>query len=124
MVSLGEGAMNDTMNNATAPTVVADEFAELVRGNEQPFLERILPLVRRQTVSLDLETVARIDAAGLAALIKLYCAAREAGHGFTVSNPSPRVKEILALVGLDRILLSQNMDKFPYFSARLEETAA
>jgi anti-anti-sigma factor len=84
----------------------------------------MLPLVERRCVSLDLQTVTRIDAAGLAALIKLYCAAREAGHTFTVSKPSPHVKEILALVGLDRIFESQNTDKFPYSSTRFEETAA
>jgi anti-anti-sigma factor len=84
----------------------------------------MLPLVERRCVSLDLHTVTRIDAAGLTALIKLYCAARDAGHCFSVFNPSPHVKEILALVGLDRILESQITDRFPYSSTRFEETAA
>jgi anti-anti-sigma factor len=81
---------------------------ELVRGQEQILLERMTPLVRQQNVSLDLGMVERIDAAGIAALISLYACARSAGHDFTVSNASPRIEEILALVGLDHILLSHN----------------
>jgi anti-anti-sigma factor len=84
----------------------------------------MLPLVERRCVALDLHTVKRIDAAGLAALIGLYCAAREAGHRFTVSNPSPHVGEILSLVRLHGILESQNTNKLPYFSTRFEETTA
>jgi anti-anti-sigma factor len=84
------------------------DLRELVRGQEQAFLERMVPVVRRQSVSLDLGCVERIDAAGIAALISLYSAARSAGHNLTVSNVPHRVTEILALVGLDRILLSQN----------------
>ena len=60
-------------------------------------------------MTLDMSSVERIDAAGIAALISLYAGARDAGHCFTVVNPSPRVAEILALVGLERILVSQNM---------------
>jgi anti-anti-sigma factor len=85
------------------------ELAELVWGHDQPLLARLTPLVRRQSVTLDLGTVQRIDAAGIAALISLYASAHEAGQRFTVSNPTARVAQILALVGLDRILLSQNV---------------
>ena len=106
---------------ATAPYLAESGCTELVRGNERLLLERMLPRVERGCVSLDLHTVTRIDAAGLAALIRLYCAARDAGHCFSVFNPSPRVGEILTLVGLDRILESQNTDKVPYFCT---ETAA
>ena len=116
--------MTDKIRCATVPYPAESGFAELVRDNERLLLERMLPLVERRCVSLDLHTVTRIDAAGLTALIKLYCAAREAGHTFTVSNPSPHVAEILALVGLERILESQNTDRFPSSSTRFEETAA
>jgi anti-anti-sigma factor len=81
-------------------------LTELVRGNEEYLLDLLSPLVRRQSVMLDLGRVERIDAAGIAALISLYGNAHEAGHFFSVTNPSPHVAEILALVGLDRILLS------------------
>ena len=81
---------------------------ELVRGHEQILLERLTPMVRQQNVVLDLRQVERIDAAGIAALVSLYACARNTGHDFTVSNASPRIEEILALVGLDHILLSHN----------------
>jgi anti-anti-sigma factor len=89
----------------TGPT----ELAELVRGSEQALLARFAPLVRRQSVTLDMSSIERIDAAGIAALISLYVGARDAGHSFTVVNPSPHIAEILALVGLERILLSRNL---------------
>ena len=104
--------MTGTRCNETASAVVAASGAsaltELVRGSEQRLLERVAPLVRRQCVTLDLGSVERIDAAGIAALISLYGSAREAGHLFTVSNASPRVAQILSLVGLERVLISQN----------------
>jgi anti-anti-sigma factor len=82
-------------------------IAELVRGTEQGLLAWLEPLVRQQSVTLDLRAVERIDAAGIAALISLYAAASQAGHTFAVANPSPHVAEILVLVGLDRILLPE-----------------
>ena len=79
---------------------------ELIRGNDIRFLARLAQRVRQQNVTLDLRSVARIDAAGLAALISLYRGATESGHTFTVTRPRPRIRQILALVGLDRILLA------------------
>ena len=100
------------------------ETAELVRGNEQQFLERLQPLVRRQNVTLDLAHVARIDAAGLAALITLYCDACQAGYRFGIANPSPRVQEILAIVGLGALLESRYAEEDSYAREQLQETAA
>jgi anti-anti-sigma factor len=82
------------------------EMTELVRGRDRELVDRMTPVVSKQSVALDLEGVERIDAAGIAALISLYGTARDAGHGFAVANPSAHVREILTLVGLDRILLS------------------
>jgi anti-anti-sigma factor len=101
-----------------------NEITELVRGNEQQLLARLQPLVRRQNVTLDLENIERIDAAGLAALITLYCDACKAGYRFTIVNPSHHVREILAIVGLDALLVSQNMEEVSYFRTQLQETAA
>jgi anti-anti-sigma factor len=109
---------------ATAPYLAESECTELVRENERGLLERMLPLVERGCVSLDLHTVTRIDAAGIAALISLYRAAREAGHSFSVTSPSPHLREILVMVGLDRILDSQNAERLPYSSTQFEKTAA
>ena len=53
-------------------------MTELVRGNDHCLVAQLEPLVRQQNVTLDLHSVGRIDAAGIAALIALYgCAAVE-----------------------------------------------
>jgi anti-anti-sigma regulatory factor len=107
------------------PTInVVSGVTELVRGQDQKFLEELKPLVRGQSVHLDLSSIQRIDAAGVAALITLYCAAREAGHHFTASKPAPHVAEILTVVGLDKILLSHHADGFSGFDTPAEATAA
>jgi anti-anti-sigma factor len=120
--------MTGTKCNETAYVAIeasgSSQLTELVRGSEQCLLERVGPLVRTQCVSLDLGTVERIDAAGIAALISLYGSARDAGHRFTVSNASPRVAQILALVGLDRILLSQNAVQSSHCGPLLAHSAA
>lgn len=117
--------MTDTECNETANlTLESGNYTELVRGSEQRLLERVAPLVLRQCVSLDLGSVKRIDAAGIAALISLYGSAREAGHLFTVTNASPRVAQILALVGLERILLSQNAAQASHCGSKLLQSAA
>lgn len=98
---------------------------ELVRGQEQAFLQQLRPLVRRQSVTLDFEPIERIDAAGLAALISLYCDACKAGYRFALANPSPRVREILALVGLDALLVSQDTEEdVCILGTRMQESAA
>lgn len=83
-------------------------ITELVRGCDRRLVDRLAPHVRRQSLALDFHSVERIDAAGIAALTTLYCDARQAGHHFSIFNASPRVVEVLALVGLDRVLLSRN----------------
>jgi anti-anti-sigma factor len=60
-------------------------------------------------VALDLSSVERIDAAGITALVSLYRSACESGHRFSLTNASAHVTQILALVGLDRYLLSHNV---------------
>ena len=116
--------MNTTLASEFVPPIALPELTELVRGNEQQFLERLEPLVRRQNVTLDLENTERIDAAGLAALITLYCDACKAGYRFTIESPSQHVREILAIVGLDKLLVSQNAERVPYCGRQLQETAA
>jgi len=120
--------MNSNLN-CNSPTAEyesykPEEITELVRDNDRSILERFLPLVREKNVALDLGAVTRIDAAGLATLIRLYCAAREAGRCFIVANPSSHVAEILRLVGLDRVLESGEPADAPFLDARLAVTAA
>jgi len=112
----------DIMRNVEA--VQPCELNELVRGCELHLIEEMTPVVRRQSVSLDLRSVERIDAAGIAALISLYRIASEAGHRFSVSNAEPRVAEVLALVGLDSILISHNAENTSHSDRRLAQNAA
>jgi anti-anti-sigma factor len=115
--------MNETMCCTELPPIAAGEITELVRGNDSALLERFMPLVRSRCVTLNLEAVKRIDAAGLAALITLYCTARESGHDFTIQNPSSHVAEILAVVGLDKLLVSQPTEGFSGFASPAEVAA-
>jgi anti-anti-sigma factor len=84
------------------------EMTELVRGDEEQLVQRIAPLLRENNVTLDLNGIDRIDAAGIAALISLYSFARNHGNTFSVMNVSPRVEEMLSLVGLEDVLVSHN----------------
>jgi anti-anti-sigma factor len=100
--------MNALLNTEEPLLVAASDLHEIVRGQEQCIVERLTPVVRRQSVTLDCRHVERIDAAGIAALISLYGAARAAGNEFGLVNASTRVAEILRLVGLDRILIAED----------------
>ena len=101
---------------------------ELIKGQEQDVLKELRPLVHSRSVRLDLSSVERIDAAGLAALVSLYCAACAAGNDFAVVNPSRHVARILAIVGLDRILISKELrgtlPPGPQPGSRMNEVAA
>ena len=112
---------NTTAETAIAPNQPANpiRLTELVWGGDRRLLERLEPLTRRQSVTLDLSSVQRIDAAGISALVALYTAAQDAGHMLTLSNVSARVAEVLAVVGLDGLLLHrdavQNSYSGPHF---------
>jgi anti-anti-sigma factor len=100
------------------------ELTELVRGQDRALVERLEPLVLQQSIELNLNTVERIDAAGIAALVTLYATACQAGHSFSLSHVSPRVTKILALVGLDRILLPPNAVGTSHCSHPAQRSAA
>jgi len=120
--------MTDTMYSEDATRKVdaskACELTELVRGSDRRLVEEMAPMVRREDVALDLRSVERIDAAGIAALISLYRMAEESGHGFSVFNAAPHVLELLELVGLDRVLLSHNAKIDANSGPELAENAA
>jgi anti-anti-sigma factor len=97
-------AILDPISNTAASAGQQPEVIELVLGREKELLAWLAPVVRRQSVTLDLSRVRRIDAAGVSALVFLYSVAQQAGHRFTVANLSPRVAEVLRLVGLEHIL--------------------
>jgi anti-anti-sigma factor len=100
-----------TLNERNGTKIAAPNgLTELVRGTDDSLVAELEPLVRKQNITLDLHTIARIDAAGIAALISLYGCARDAGNHFSLCNVPSRVANILALVGLDGILLSHAPD--------------
>jgi anti-anti-sigma factor len=101
---------NTTAEPEIAPNPPANpiHLTELVWGADRRLLERLEPLTRRQSVTLDLSSVQRIDAAGISALVALYTAAQEAGHMLRLSNVSARVAEVLSVVGLDCLLLNSD----------------
>ncbi|HTW79946.1 MAG TPA: STAS domain-containing protein [Terracidiphilus sp.] len=100
--------MNDLRLNS--PVRIASETTEIVRGQEEKFLEQMEPMIRNHSIELDMSPVERIDAAGIAALIRLYCDATQAGRRFTILNPRPHVHEILSIVGIDRVLMAEGTD--------------
>jgi anti-anti-sigma factor len=116
--------MTGIMMQTKTRLAAATEITELVKGCDRLLLERMMPLVRAQSVVLDLRKVTRIDAAGLAALIKLYCASRDMGHKFAIANPTQHVSELLALVRLDGLLVSRNAGEFAYAGHQFQESAA
>ena len=117
--------MNCLFNELNQAIVVAPtDMTELVRGNDQRLIQRVSPLLREQSVSLDLRSIDRIDAAGIAALISLYGSAHNWGHEFTVCNVSNRVAEILSLVGLESILMSHDAVRTLHSAVCFERPAA
>jgi anti-anti-sigma factor len=96
-------------NSASASTGLATQIHvnyELVRGTESQVIDELMPIIRQESVALNLSGVERIDAAGIAALITLYCTSVEAGTEFSVVDPSAHVLELLKLVGLEPILMA------------------
>lgn len=115
MVQNGDGAVQ---------VKTPGQLTELVRGCDHALVACIEPLVRSGDVTLDCRAIERIDAAGIAALITLYGIAQDAGHAFRVCNLKAHVAEILALVGLDRILVAQESCSHAHSCASYAQTAA
>lgn len=111
-----------TASNSLA-AVIAVNY-ELVRGTEAQVIDELLPRVKQQSVALNLAGVERIDAAGIASLITLYCSAVEAGTDFYVIDPSPHVLELLRLVGLESILIANSRPTGAARTCCLERPAA
>jgi anti-anti-sigma factor len=108
---------------SNCPDAVIVLNGELVRGSEAQVIDKLLPRVKQGSLALDLSGVERIDAAGIAALITLYCTSVESKTEFHVVDPSAHVLELLRIVGLESILVA--VDKRATDGcAQLEWTAA
>jgi anti-anti-sigma factor len=117
-------AMYEPTTTPNPKTIHPAGVDELVRGQVADLIERLGPLVKEQSVTLDLTGVERIDAAGIAALVVLYQNARGAGHRFRVTNVPARVEQILAVVGLERFLISHNAVQDSHCGQREQRPAA
>ena len=103
---------------------VPNGITELVRGSDLRLVGYVDPLVRSQDVMLDFSAIERIDAAGIAALIALYASARSTGHTFRLCDVRKHVSEVLALVGLEHILVECPADWNSPVRSALTQTAA
>jgi anti-sigma B factor antagonist len=95
----------ETRQNGSDPTIiVVGEFD--MTGTEQ-FWAHVSEAVEARPVSLTIEArgLTFIDSSGLAALVRAREAATEAGVAFRVSEPSPPVRLIVEISGLDSLLL-------------------
>jgi hypothetical protein len=77
--------MNINPSTTLERVIAADLPVELVRGEEQPFLDRILPLVLSSSVAVDLSGVRRIDAAA-------FCGASALTGFWKDPSPQPRYR--------------------------------
>ncbi|NLE51425.1 MAG: STAS domain-containing protein [Chloroflexi bacterium] len=75
----------------------------------------------RPQVILDLSGVEYMNSAGLRALVQLYKVAESKRGALHVTNPSPRIRELFALVGLDTIF-GVGPNAYPDFSALFADT--
>ena len=97
---------------------------ELVRGQEQSFIEELAPRGSRADRGARLCLVERIDAAGLAALITLYTDACKAGHTLTVRVPAVMCGRSFSSSASTASLLSRTLRRIPRFELQDAETAA
>ena len=97
-----------TISGKVSKVVALGGIGDLVRGHDQRFIEMLEPLVFNGNISLDLGALKRIDAAGVAALVRLYCVASNAGYEFKLIRAGRQVREVLELVGWGRLFEKRN----------------
>jgi len=97
---------------------------QLVRGEESELIGEIAARLQTHSIELDLASVERIDAAGIAALVSLYALAHSLGRSFRIVSMSRHVKEILTLVRLDGLLSSHIVSGAPQSGHCCEIVAA
>ena len=76
----------------------------IVLGVEAETLRCMATARPERSLVVDLQQVHGIDAAGLGLLVELHCRALENNGDFSLANPSPRVRRLMALTNLESIL--------------------
>lgn len=66
---------------------------------------------RPQEVAIDLSTIEFMDSSGLGFIMGRYSLARKLGGELVMKDPSPRVKKILSLAGIERIIKTERTKK-------------
>lgn len=93
-------------------------FGRINERSIQPLLaaiDRALTEDRSQII-LDLSGVDYMNSAGLRALVQAYKAAERNQGTLHITNPSPRIRELFAMVGLDTVF-GVGPNAYPDFSA-------
>ena len=76
----------------------------IVLGVEAETLRCMAASRPERNMVVDLQQVQAIDAAGLGLLVELHCRALEKAGDFSVANPSPCVRRLMALTNLESVL--------------------
>jgi anti-anti-sigma factor len=84
-------------------SVVVVASGELTQKSRKAFLERMKPIVRASSVSLDLTEAGEVDAAGLGALVSLNKRAHESGHRIRLVGVQPNLAQLLRDVMLQTL---------------------
>lgn len=98
----------NTSRELPCPVTEVAATGKLIRGCESAFVDQLLPRAQKESLQLNLSAVSQMDAAGIAALVALYRASSESGHQLSVVQPSEHVHELLHLVGLEHLLITEN----------------
>ncbi len=99
-------------------------FGRVNERSVQPLLaaiDRALTEDHSQII-LDLGGVDYMNSAGLRALVQAYKSAEDRQGALHVTNPSPRIRELFALVGLDTVF-GVGPDAYPDFSALFSDAS-
>jgi HptB-dependent secretion and biofilm anti anti-sigma factor len=86
------------------PTVTLLCHGRIVLGVETETLRCIATSRQERRVVVDLYHVHGIDAAGLGLLVELHCWARQRAGWLSITRPSPCVRRLVALTGLNSVL--------------------
>ena len=99
-------------------------FGRVNERSIQPLLAAIDRALKedRSQIILDLSGVAYMNSAGLRALVQAYKSAEHNHGALHVTNPSPRIRELFALVGLDTVF-GVGPDAYPDFSALFSDAS-
>lgn len=95
----------ETRQDSTGPTVIV--VGEFDMTGTKMFWAHVSEAVAARPVSVTIEArgLTFVDSSGLAAMVRAREAATDAGIGFRVSEPSPPLRRIAEMCGLEGVLL-------------------